>query len=84
MATIHGAVLDLAPTDEVRGQPADASHMNRVITELAVAFAHDVDIAYVPNEPVEAKWPMAWTIVAVAAASAALWAGIAGLIILFV
>ena len=87
MAMVQSAPTVLAPGNRPGSLPnsgawRDERHMNQVMAELAIAFAHDIDLANASDETAEEKWPMGLTIAFVVAASAALWAAIAGLVIL--
>jgi len=52
--------------------------MDKVMAELALAFARDVEIA--EAEPVGEKWPAAWSLAFVVVSSVALWVFIAALV----
>ena len=54
--------------------------MARVMADLAVAFALDIDLASTPQEPDVEKWPPWRTIGFAVVTSLVLWALIAGLI----
>jgi len=52
--------------------------MDKVMAELALAFARDLEIA--DSEPVGEKWPAAWTLAFVVTSSVVLWVLIAVLV----
>ncbi len=73
--------LEDAILPELRGPDAER-RMDKAMAELAIAFAHDIDLANASEEPDDKKWPIGLGIGFAILASAALWAAIAGLITL--
>ena len=77
-----------APSIAIPHQDADRSAgldhigqelgMDKMMAELALAFARDLEIA--EAEPVGEKWPAAWSLGFVVASSVALWVLIAALV----
>lgn len=61
-------------------RPANNHAMDKVMTDLALAFDLDINLANAEAE--EAKWPMGRSLAFAVLTSAALWALIAGVIAL--
>ena len=64
-----------APSDERTG-------MERVMADLATAFALNIDPAQTTERHEGEKWLLGWTVWFVVLASAALWAAIIGFVVL--
>ena len=60
------------------GDFGEELRMDKVMSDLALAFARDLEIA--DSEPVGEKWPAAWTLAFVVTSSVVLWVLIAVLV----
>ena len=63
------------------GDFGEELRMDKVMSDLALAFARDLEIA--DAKPVGEKWPMAWSLAFVVVSSAVLWTLIAVVIAAF-